>query len=382
MGAILLQLQAQAADPSHPEFNWVKRRVEHMEFLDTRAVRRHISVDFEVPSDAPCILVGDQHFRLVPITNLPKGSMVAFDIKDENDSALWLPTSDYSGNILASAMAYWAKDILGTDFLADELNRIVEGPAELGEEWELFGAAAALIDARNRHSNARDNLNEISGWLLAFGSRRLRERLTVRGFRQLSNLQRQWARAQNRLTTAAEDLSKAGDRWTDIAPESPGKKSAVMTLMGKEDFRSQLEELARNLVVLAAVTSPPKTRRVVKLTFESRITYRTPRGLLLRLVQSAGWRCWRVEVPIGGRGGIHHLEAAAPPGVEHSPDQADAVGGRQAGRAHQPAGRHSARARPGPRGHSVPIPGQHPAAGEPGQDGLPFPGWWHWSSAP
>jgi hypothetical protein len=131
MGAVLLRLQAQAADPSRPEFNWAKRRVECMEFLDTRAVRRHISVYFEVPSDAPCILVGEQQFRLVPITNLPKGSMVAFDIKDENDYALWLPTSDYSGNILASTIAYWAKDILGTDFLADDLNRIVKGAAEL-----------------------------------------------------------------------------------------------------------------------------------------------------------------------------------------------------------------------------------------------------------
>jgi hypothetical protein len=316
MGAVLLRLQAQAADPSRPEFNWVKRRVECMEFLDTRAVRRHISVDFEVPSDAPCILVGEQQFRLVPITNLPKGSMVAFDIKDENDRALWLPTSDYSGNILASTIAYWAEDILGTDFLADDLNRIVKGPAELGKEWELFGAAAALIDAASRHGDARDNLTKISDWLRAFRSLSLRERLTLPGLRQWSNLQRQWASAQDRLNAAAEDLRRAGHDWTNIAPESPAKKSAVMTLMEGEDFRSQLEELARNLVVLAAVTSPPKTRRVVKLTFESPITYRTPRGLPLRLIQSAGWRCWRVDVPIGGRGGIHHLEAASPPGVD------------------------------------------------------------------
>lgn len=313
MGVILLRLQAQAADSSKPEFNWVNRRVECMEFLDTRAVRRHISVDFDVPADSPSILVGEQQFRLVPITNLPKGSLVAFDIKDENGSALWLPTSDYSSNILASTVAYWAKSILGTDSLTADLTQIINGPAELGREWAPFGAAAALIDAENRYSDAAQILSTISGWLLAFWSISLRKRLTLRGLRQLRSLQRQWARAQAGINAASENRLKAQHDWRNIASD---KKSAVMTLMKVEQFRRQLEELARNIVVLAAVTSPPKARRIVKLTFESAITYRTPKGLLRRLMQSAGWRCWRVDVPIGGRGGIHHLEAAAPPGVD------------------------------------------------------------------
>lgn len=313
MGVVLLRLQAQAADSSKPEFNWVNRRVECMEFLDTRAVRRHISVDFDVPADSPSILVGDQRFRLAPITNLPKGSLVAFDIKDENGSALWLPTSDYSSHILASTVAYWAKSILGTDSLTADLTQIINGPAELGKEWAPFGAAAALIDAENRYSDASQILSTISDWLLAFWSISLRKRLTWRGLRQLRSLQRQWARAQASMNVATENRRKAQHEWRNIASD---RKSTVMTLMRVEEFRSQLEELARNIVVLAAVTSPPKARRIVKLTFESAITYRTPKGLLLRLMQSAGWRCWRVDVPIGGRGGIHHLEAAAPPGVD------------------------------------------------------------------
>jgi hypothetical protein len=50
-GLALLQLQAKASDPmSQP--GWVKRRVEKLEFLDTRAVRWEISVDFEVPESS------------------------------------------------------------------------------------------------------------------------------------------------------------------------------------------------------------------------------------------------------------------------------------------------------------------------------------------
>jgi hypothetical protein len=314
MGATLLRLQAEATDPSRPESNWVNRRVECLEFLDTRAVRRHVSVDFDVPADAPRIPVGERQFRLVPITNLPKGSLVAFDLRDESGRALWLPTSDYSSNILASTISYFARQILHTEFLASDLTEIIrKEPAEHRKEWASFAAAAALIDAQSRYSTAREALLTISGWLHAIWSRSLRERLTWLHFRQLRNLQRQWARAQDRMNAATEDLRIAQLAWSAVDAD---KQPLVWTLMKDELFRSQLEELARNFVVLAAVTSPPQTRRIVKLTFESPITFRTPTGLPLRLMQSAGWRCWRADVPIGGRGGSSHLEAAAPPGVD------------------------------------------------------------------
>jgi len=314
MGLTLLRLQAEAADPEMPQSNWVNRRVECLDFLDTRAVRRHVSVDFDVPADAPCILVGEHQFRLVPITNLPKGNLVTFDLRDEDGRALWLPTSDYSSDIVASTIAYFAKRILHTESLTSDLKQIIrKEPAEYGKEWAPFAAAAALIDAQSRYRSASRALSTISGWLRAIWSVSLRERLTWLHFRQLRNLQWQWARAQDRMNTATEDLRTARQAWSTIAAD---KRPMVWKLMEDEQFRNQLEELARNFVVLAAVTSPPKTRRIVKLTFESPITFRTPTGLSLRLMQSAGWRCWRADVPIGGRGGSHHLESAAPPGVD------------------------------------------------------------------
>ncbi len=314
MGATLLRLEAEAADPTRPKFNWVNRRVECMEFLDTRAVRRHVSIDFNVPEDAPRILVGEQEFRLVPITNLEKSDLVAFDLRDEDGRALWLPTSDYSSIILASTIAYFAKDILDSDALADDLTQIVrEQPAKQRKEWNPFEAAADLIDTQSRFLDASQALSTISGWLLAIRSRRLRQRLTWLHFRQLRNLQRQWIQAQNGVNVAIKDLGKAERAWSAVAAD---KQPAVWALMNDELFRSQLEELHRNFVVLAAVTSPPGSRRIVKLSFESPVAWGTPKSLLLRPVQSVGWSCWRADVPIGGRGGSHHLEAAAPPGVD------------------------------------------------------------------
>ena len=192
------------------------RRVESLEFLDTRAVRRRISVDFDVPADAPRIVVGGQEFRLVPITNLPKGNLVAFDLRDENEQALWLPTSEYSSHLLASALIYWARQVLippggfasfqlitGLPKLATDLTKIVcEETAEQEEAWSPFAAAADLIDAESRYKDARKDLTEVSDRLLALWSRPLHEHLTVRHFRDLRNQQKQWARAQDRLTSA------------------------------------------------------------------------------------------------------------------------------------------------------------------------------------
>jgi hypothetical protein len=327
MGMTLLRLQA-AATASRPDApSWVHRRIESLEFLDTRAIRRRISVDFDVPADAPRIYVGDQEFRLVPITNLPKGNLVAFDLRDENDQALWLPTSEYSSHILASAIFYWAHQILiprqgfaslqlttGLFKLATDLTKIVSAEtAEHDKAWSPFAAAAALIDAESGYNDARNNLTEVSDRLRAVWSRPLGERLTVRHFRELRAQQKKWARAQDRLTSATEVRRASWQTWNAV--DSPLRRYAAR-LMADELFRSQLEDLARTFVVPAAVTSPPGTRRIVKLAFESPVIFRPPRGRLLRLMQSSGWRCWRLEVTIGGRGGSHHLEAAAPPGVD------------------------------------------------------------------
>jgi hypothetical protein len=106
-GLALLQLQAKAADQdSQP--SWVRRRVQQLEFLDTRAVRWRVSVDFVVPASAPEAELGDQKFYLVPITTMAKSDLVAFSLRDEQAAAVWMPTSAETTNLLAAALVYWA----------------------------------------------------------------------------------------------------------------------------------------------------------------------------------------------------------------------------------------------------------------------------------
>src|SRR5260370_16297244 len=106
MGLALLKLQARAADPALQP-GWVNRRVQQLEFLDTRAVRWRVSIDFQVPQDAPTVRLGDQDFYLVPITSMAKTDLVAFDLRDEVAAAVWMPTSQQTTDYLAPALMYW-----------------------------------------------------------------------------------------------------------------------------------------------------------------------------------------------------------------------------------------------------------------------------------
>src|SRR5260370_15503826 len=105
MGLALRKLQARAADPALQR-GWVNRRVQQLEFLDTRAVRWRVSIDFQVPQDAPAVRLGDQDFCLVPITSMAKTDLVAFDLRDEAAAAVWMPTSQQTTGYLAPALGY------------------------------------------------------------------------------------------------------------------------------------------------------------------------------------------------------------------------------------------------------------------------------------
>lgn len=250
-GLALLMLLAEAADPQAQE--WVNRRVEQLEFLDTRAVRWQVSVDFFVPENAPLIDVGGRKFRLVPLTSWEKSDLVAFNLRDEAGNTLWLPTSEYTTRVLAAALTFWA---------------------------------SILLPPAHRGSPGPDGLPG-----------RLKDLLETIVFSEPTGPQKE----MNPFATA-----DTGD----------GRDPAIPALEESTQFVSQLTELWRNFLIIGAVADQPGTRRVLKLSFESQITFRRPRDWFRRLVQSLGWRSWRLDVFIGGRGGSHHLEVAAPAGVD------------------------------------------------------------------
>jgi len=309
-GLLLLALQADAAKPQ--AVGWVKRRVEQLEFLDTTAVRWRVSIDFVVPGRAPKINYGFGEFRLVPVTVLPKDDLVAFDLRDEQGAAMWLPTSEETSGRLAPALVVVARHVLRKadhldelpslpSTLARDLEQIVaKAPKQHREAYKPFAVAAARIEAES----CKDELRKASRRLGA---------VRFWDFCGKWDASRNWARAQDALADALQAM-RAAHQLPGTVDELAGE--VAYKLMSNRAFRSQLEELAQNFVVHVAVSSKPGVRRIVKLTSERSVSFWSRRGLWHRLWQTLGWRCWPLEVEMGGRGGSHHLEVATPAGVD------------------------------------------------------------------
>jgi hypothetical protein len=309
-GVALLQLHARASDPQLQP-GWVNRRVEQLEFLDTRAIRWHVSIDFTVPPGAPGVQLGDEKFQLVPITSLPKAGLVAFDLRDEQAVTLWLPTSRQTTHYIASALVYGASQDLGITpqhvprALVNDLERIVSGvPREFRSRPPALLAAAALIDADSGYESAARKFADASDQLAAARPRQ---------FRRRRGLARQVDYAGRELAAAARIREQAARQWDGV---TPGLRPLARRLMSSANFHSLIEELAQNFIVHIGVKNPAGARRVIKLGYESEVTFARPKGRIRRLWQSLGWRCWQVDVLVGGRGGSYHLEVAAPSGVD------------------------------------------------------------------
>lgn len=258
-GLAFLRLLAEAADPEAKD--WVNRRVQQLEFLDTRAVQWRVSIDFNVPDDAPVITVGPERFRLVPVTPWEKANLVAFDLRDEGGNTMWLPNTELTTGQLSAGLTQWAKLILKNS------------PASAGGPVPFPDELSSLLE-------------EIV-------------------FRQPPG----WAKSYDPFDGIAKLDPGAG-----VTPKK--LQAAIDRLRANMPFMSRLQELWQNNLIVAAVADSPGARRVIKLSFESEVTFRRPTRRSRRLLQSLGWRAWRLDVFIGGRGGSHHLEVTAPTGID------------------------------------------------------------------
>jgi hypothetical protein len=189
--------------------------------------------------------------------------------------------------------------------LAGELARIVSAEAgDLRLNSSALLAAGALIDAERRYYPVLRERLRVEGELrrvrrLEFGRRR--------------ELRRLWADLYDTSNRAWENVCRARTRWnaTDTS-----LRRAAYRLMENIQFRNQVEELARNAVLVVGVASLPGTRWVLEFAYEAPFTFRYPVGRLARFFQNVGWRFWPLVVPIGERGGTQQLQVATPAGAE------------------------------------------------------------------
>lgn len=276
MGLALLELLAEADDSQSP---WINRRVAKLEFLDTRAVRWLISVDFTVTETAP-LMGSSPARRLMPITRWRKSGPVTVDFRDEQGAAIPLITAEETIRYMTAALYRWAAVIL---------------------ERKGLDKPEQMLTALKKIVSERPDRNQ-----------------TPEG-------------------QAADVTVKAL-----LKAVSEGDSAVSEALFANKGFRSNLYELSENFVVLASVENEPGTRRVLKLAFESRVDFQHQanwvsevlrrlrwrkrplpvtqafrwRDWPLQWMQRLGWRDWPLQVMLGGRGGSSHLEVAAPSGVD------------------------------------------------------------------
>jgi hypothetical protein len=131
---------------------WVVRRVERIEFLDERTVRRRMSVDYTSPGEGPVrVKRGGEELRILPLAVLRRKSLIKFDLRDEGGRPIpLLGLRETQALTLSVARAWAAAALAGTDCetadsepLPDDVERFLDDVVS-GDQAELEAAYAAM----------------------------------------------------------------------------------------------------------------------------------------------------------------------------------------------------------------------------------------------
>ncbi len=141
---------------------WVRRRVEHVAFLDDRTVRRRMSVDYVSPSADEAVSferADGAVVRVLPLTMMRRKSLVKFDLRDEHGTPLPLLGLREAQALTLAVMRAWASAAL----LGDRPGPLPALPASVsgfvrdivaGDQQELHGAYARFDAARTAEEPA------------------------------------------------------------------------------------------------------------------------------------------------------------------------------------------------------------------------------------
>ena len=93
---------------------WVVRRVESIDFVDDRTVRRRVSVDYTVPRDAVTLRVGDkQAVRILPLALMRRKNMINFDFRDHDGRPMPLLGLRENQALTLAVVHAWAATTIG-----------------------------------------------------------------------------------------------------------------------------------------------------------------------------------------------------------------------------------------------------------------------------
>ena len=92
---------------------WVVRRVEGIQFVDDRTVRRRVSVDYTVPRPAVVLRVGDDvPVRILPVALMRRKNMIQFDFSDHEGRPMPLLGLRENQALTRAVVRAWAQATL------------------------------------------------------------------------------------------------------------------------------------------------------------------------------------------------------------------------------------------------------------------------------
>ena len=134
---------------------WVVRRVERIEFLDDRTVRRKVSLDYAIPRGGLVLRRLDgTRVRVLPLALMRRKTLINFDLRGHEGQAISLPGLRENQALTLAIVRAWAAIASGTPaseffespvVLPEELDRALDDLVA-GDQGELRNAYSALED--------------------------------------------------------------------------------------------------------------------------------------------------------------------------------------------------------------------------------------------
>jgi hypothetical protein len=222
------------------EPGWVFRRVEQVEFLGKKRLRRRVSVDFTMPDlPTPDHYPDGYLIPIVPLALLRKDVLRAFDVRDEAGRPIPVLTRSQNAEVTAAWLLGAAEIILGrrpsADVQADI--KVVAGVRGQDRTWEPAGTRL-WIERGNR---------------LAAAARR--RRLT----RELTKLATIWRNRRQPPSTRALDRF----RWAESSAQSD-----YYQLWANREYQRLLTQFSELFLLLAHIAVKTGERRILKYEYD------------------------------------------------------------------------------------------------------------------
>jgi hypothetical protein len=164
--------------------DWVVRRVEGIEFVDDRTVRRRVSVDYTVPQDAVVLRVSpDRAVRILPLALMRRKNMINFDFRDHEGRPMPLLGLRENQALTLAVVRAWAhatlddrEPCLESPDLPDEIAALLDDIVA-GDQAELNAAYRSIQEHRTDSGDPIDErltalLERLAGNFILFASER------------------------------------------------------------------------------------------------------------------------------------------------------------------------------------------------------------------